>query len=154
DTFPKNFAGGNTPFSATHGGTLELGPDSLTEVLPEYSDTATAVAAQTQLPSTISLTGKQVLLHGATIEAPGGNLNVLAASDTTVAASVQTGGNSDAEIRIDPGTTIDLSGSDATLPMSANLVTVQLRSNELADDPTQRNGPLQSTPTNTVTVTV
>jgi filamentous hemagglutinin family protein len=146
------------PISATNGGTVELGPGSLTEVLPEYSDTTTAVAAQTQLQSSISIVGQKVLMHSATIEAPGGALSVLADSNPSAAASyaggVEPASDPNAEIRIDSGTTIDLSGSDAVLPMSANLVSVELRSNQFADDPTQRGGALQSTPTNTVTVTV
>jgi filamentous hemagglutinin family protein len=151
DTFPSSYTNG-TLFTATRGGTVELGPGSVTEVLPEYSDTTTAVAVQPQLQSTIKIVGQQVLMHGATIDAPSGALDVTADADPS--AGVQTTGNPNAEIRIDSGTTIDLSGSDAVLPMSANLLTVQLRSNEFADDPTQRGGVLQSTPTNTVSVTV
>ena len=141
-----------TTFAASHGGTVELGPGSITEVLPDYADTTTAVQAQTQLQSSVSITGEQVLMHAATIDAPSGKLSVVAASDPSL--GVQSTGDPGAQIRIDAGTTIDLAGSDAELPMSANLVSVQLRSNELADDPTQRGGALQSTPTNTVTVTV
>jgi filamentous hemagglutinin len=147
DTFPPGYV-----FTATRGGTVELGPGSLTEILPEYNDTSTAVAAQAQLQSSVRITGQQVLMHGASIDAPNGALDVLAVSNPS--AGVAPGANPNAEIRIDSGTNIDLSGSDAVLPMSANLVSVQLRSNEFADDPTQRGGPLQSTPTNTVTVTV
>jgi hypothetical protein len=62
---------------------------------------------------------------------------------------VSSGGSTQARIRIDAGTNINLAGSDAVLPMDANLVTVQLRSNEFADDPTQRNGALRG---QTVTV--
>lgn len=141
-----------TPFEPTQGGTVELGPGSVIEVLPEYSESATAVAAQEQLQSSISITGQQVFMHGATIDAPSGALNVTAEANPFL--GVQTTPNPEAQIRIDAGTTIDLAGSDAELPMDANLLTVQLRSNELADDPTQRGGALQSTPTNTVTVTV
>ena len=141
-----------TSFQETNAGTVELGPGSLTEVIPEYSDTTTAVAAQTQLQSFVKITGQQVLMHDATIDAPSGALTVMAEADP--AQGIQSTDNPSAEIRIDSGTTIDLAGSDAVLPMSANLVTVQLRSNEFADDPTQRGGALQSTPTNTVTVTV
>src|SRR5271156_4681851 len=140
-----NYNKGGT-IEATQGGTAELGPSSVTDVLPEYADTATAVAAQQQLQSTISITGQQVLMHGGTIDAPNGVLNVLAQSNLSTG---QFGVDPLAEIRIDSGTTIDLAGSMATLPMSANLVTVQLRSNEFADDPTQRGGVLQ---TQTVTV--
>jgi len=140
---------GSGVISATQGGTLEMGGSSLTEVLPELSDTTTAVAAQTQLQSKITLTGEQVLMHGGTIDAPSAALTVVAAADPS--QGVQTGTNPLAEIRIDSGTTIDLAGSDAVLPMDANLVTLQLRSNEFADDPTQRNGALY---TQTVTVDV
>ncbi len=145
-THPETAAGG-TSIAATQGGQVILGPDSDIEILPELTDTATAVDAQTQLPSTVTITGEQVLMHGGTIRAPSGNLTVTATPDP--ANTILTGYNSAANIRIDAGTTIDLSGSDATLPMDANLVTVQLRSNEFADDPTQRNGALRG---DTVTV--
>jgi len=147
-----DFLGSGTAFAASRGGTLELGPGSITEVLPELADTTTAVAAQTQLHSSITLTGQQVFMNDAAIAAPSGVLNVTAAADP--AQGVSATGNPNAQIRIDAGTTIDLAGSQAQLPMDANLLTVQLRSNELADDPTQRGGALQSTPANTVTVTV
>jgi filamentous hemagglutinin len=135
------------PLTATVGGQITLGPDSNIEILPEYADTATAVDAQVQLPSAITITAQQVLMQGGSIHAPGGNLTVTAVADPS--AGLQSGGNSQARIRIDAGTDIDLSGSDATLPMDANLVTVQLRSNEFAGDPTQRNGTLRG---DTVTV--
>jgi filamentous hemagglutinin len=138
-----------TPLAATVGGEITIGPDSIIEILPEYADTATAVDAQVQLPSTITITGQQVLMQGGSIHAPSGHLTVAAEANPNV--GLQSGGNSQARIRIDAGTTIDLSGSDATLPMDANLVTVQLRSNEFSGDPTQRNGALRS---DTVTVDV
>ncbi len=137
---------GNMPV-ATHGGTLELGAGSLIDILPEYADTATAVDQQAQLQSAISMDARNVFMHGASIVAPSGALNVTASADPS--NGVGAGGNSQARIRIDSGTTIDLAGSDAELPMSANLVTVQLRANEFKDDPTQRNGPLRG---QTVTV--
>ena len=152
DTFASTNYNLGEPFSATHGGTVTLGPGSVTEVTPELTDAATAVQAQTQLQSSITITGQQVFMHDAVIDAPSGQLNVTAAANPS--QGVQPTGNPDAQIRIDSGTSIDLAGSEAELPMSANLVSVQLRSNELADDPTQRGGALQSTPTSTVTVTV
>jgi filamentous hemagglutinin family protein len=151
DTFPTSYSLG-TAFSATRGGTVVLGPGSVTEVLPELTDNTTAVAAQTQLQSSITITGQQVFMNDAAIDAPSGLLNVTAAANPS--QGVQLTPNPNAQIRIDSGTSIDLSGSQAQLPMDANLLTVQLRSNELADDPTQRGGALQSTPTNTVSVTV
>jgi len=149
DGFVPAAAGSNgnfVPISASTGGTLTIGPDSIIDVLPEYSDTSTAVSATVQLQSQIALTGQQVLMQGGTIDAPSGRLNVLASSNPSEGAQA---GDTAARIRIASDTNIDLAGSDAELPMSANLVTVQLRSNEFADDPTQRNGPLEG-----LTVTV
>ena len=127
--------------SSQNGGTLELGSQSAIAVSPELASSATAVPDQQQLPSQITLTGRQILMHGGSIAAPGGTLSVVAADNPGI--GVQTDGNTDAYIRVDSGTTIDLSGSSADLPMAANLLTIQLRANELADDPTQRNGPLR-----------
>src|SRR5208283_4072232 len=55
---------------------------------------------------------------------------------------IATDGNSNAQIRIDSGTSINLAGSDVELPMSANLLSIQLLANELANDPAQRTGAL------------
>ena len=134
---------------ATQGGQIALGPDSDIEILPELTDTATAVALQTQLPSTVTMSAQKVFMQGGTIRAPGGTLNVTASSDP--ASGVRTGDDPSASLRIDAGTNIDLSGSDATLPVDANLIQVQLRSNEFANDPTQRNGALRG---DTVTIDI
>lgn len=134
----------------TQGGEAVLGPASDIEILPELTDTTTAVSAQTQLPSTVTITGQNIFMHGGTIKAPGGNLDVTATPNPSSIAEL-TGYSSAASLRIDAGTVIDLSGSDATLPVSANLIQVQLRSNELADDPTERNGALRG---DTVTVDI
>lgn len=137
DGFSSN--GPSKPITSSHGGTLTIGPQSQTEILPELSSSDTAVAAQIQYPSSVTLLGEQVILQGGSIVAPGGNLTAVAAANPSGGV---VGSDPNARLRIDPGTTIDLSGSTASLPMSANLVSAQLRSSELADDPTQRNGAL------------
>jgi filamentous hemagglutinin family protein len=137
------------PLLASVGGQVTIGSDSSIEILPEYADAKTAVDAQVQLPSTITITGEKVLMQGGSIKAPSGVLTVTAEADP--AHGLKSGDNPNARIHVDAGTTIDLAGSDATLPMAANLVTVQLRSNEFADDPAQRNGALRG---QTVTVDV
>jgi filamentous hemagglutinin family protein len=140
------------------GGEIVIGASSDIEILPELTDTTTAVAAQTQLPSTVAITAQNIYMHGGTITAPSGDLTVTATPDPASAEPTAsgaptplTGYDAAASLRIDAGTAIDLSGSDATLPMSANLLQVQLRSNEFADDPTQRNGALRG---DTVTVDI
>jgi len=131
----------NGSICTTEGGTLKIDSTSEIDVLPDLADPTTAVVGQPQLQSTISLTGQQVDIAGQ-ITAPGGKLSVLAAANPD--AGLVTNGNGAAQIRVAAGTNIDLHGSDATLPMAANLVTIQLRSNELEDDPLQRGGPLQA----------
>ena len=142
---------------STTGGALTLGAQSQLEILPELSSSATATSATTPLPSSITLLGEQVILQGGSITAPNGNLTAIAALNPGLAAipvapgpgvspgditNIPSTPDPNARLRIDPGTTIDLSGSTATLPVTANLVSAQLRSSELADDPTQRNGAL------------
>ncbi len=139
---------GDQNVTSTQGGTLTIGPQSQMQILPELSSGDTAVAAQTQYSSSVTLLGEQVILQGGSIVAPGGNLTAIAAANPSLAIAnssdiaVAGSGDQNARVRIDAGTTIDLSGSDALLPVTANLVEAQLRSSELADDPTQRNGPL------------
>lgn len=122
------------------GGLLTLGADSMIDVLPDTSDTSTAVVAQQQTPSTLRLEGESVSIQGGQISAPGGDLSVVAAANPDL--GIQSESNPAAQIRIAPSAEINLAGSTADLPMSANLLTLQLRSNELEDDPLQRNGPL------------
>jgi filamentous hemagglutinin family protein len=139
--------------ASSQGGTLTIGPQSDMEILPELSSSATAVAAQAQLPSTVTLLGEQVILQGGSIVAPGGNLTAIAAANpsaatvppspsSSVISGVPSASDPNARLRVDTGTNIDLSGSVASLPATANLVAAQLRSSELADDPTQRSGAL------------
>ena len=146
DTANPTSSGGITRVGSKHGGTLTIGPQSGMEILPELSSTATQVDAQAQLQSSVTLLGEQIFLKGGTIVAPGGNLTAIAAHNPSPAASDPKqgvpGGDPNARLRIDSGASIDLSGSQASLPVTANLVSAQLRSAELADDPTQRDGPL------------
>lgn len=123
-----------------NGGRLEIGATSRIEVLPELEDEGTAVDDQLQLKSSIEMSGRQVILRsGSQIVAPSGELTVNAASDPSGTLAY----DPTAWIRVESGAHIDLSGSDVTLPMSRNLVTVELRANELRDSPAQRNGTLR-----------
>jgi filamentous hemagglutinin family protein len=139
--------GGNTGCKSgeilclNHGGTLILGASSDIELAPDLNDTTTAVVGQQQIQSGITLQGEQVYIEGGQIKAPGGTLSVLAAANPD--QGLVSEANTAAELRVASGTNIDLSGSVAQLPMSANLLTVQLRGNELEDDPDQRTGALR-----------
>jgi filamentous hemagglutinin len=124
------------------GGTLTVAPTSEIDLLPDSSQGGTATVGQAQIQSQIKAIGQEVDIEGGAITAPGGNLQVLAAANPDV--GVQTVGNTAAQIQVGAGTNINLAGSDAVLPVSDNLVSIQLRSNELADDPDQHNGALEA----------
>jgi filamentous hemagglutinin family protein len=145
---------GDQTVASTIGGALTIGPQSQMQITPDTSG-GTAVADQTQYASSVTLLGEQVVLQGGSIVAPGGTLTAIAAADPSAAAVVPSPNTApytvtgvsnipdpNARLRVDAGTTINLAGSDQSLPATANLVSAQLRSSELADDPTQRNGPL------------
>ncbi|HVY81219.1 MAG TPA: filamentous hemagglutinin family protein [Steroidobacteraceae bacterium] len=119
-------------------GTVELGAHSSISILPELADTTTAVDDQKQNPSTVEIMGRNVTLRGGTqIVAPGGAVNITALSNPSAPAG---GYDPDSRVRIEDGTTIDVSGSDVTLPASRAVVAVELRANELKDSPVQRDG--------------
>ncbi|MBV8274474.1 MAG: filamentous hemagglutinin N-terminal domain-containing protein, partial [Verrucomicrobia bacterium] len=106
----------------------------------------------------------QPILPGAQLIAPAGTVSVTApvsygipsqASNFTNAFGLQSpfpfgpiyatsaADGAGARIFIDNGVTIDVSGTqDVSVPVSRNVVAVNLRANELRDSPLQRNGPL------------
>src|SRR5262245_42898066 len=107
--------------TATHTGTLEFGSQSVTSVLPELNDRQTAVDDQAQLPSRIEAMGHHVTFKsGSTVRANGGRLEASALLDPR---GPQAGVvDPDSQLRVESGAVIDLSGSDATVPMSRNQI--------------------------------
>ena len=139
-----------------NGGTLLVAPGSVTEVLPDPSDTATLTVPQQAgfVPSQVDLAGRVVELQGnAAIHAPGGQVNVYATANPAVlhpngAQPVA----DDASFYMDSGSSIDVSGLQAvSAPVTQNLVQVTLETNDLQNDPLLRNGFLHGA---TVTVDV
>ena len=123
----------------------------------------------------IGLNG-QAISPGAQLIAPGGTVSVTApikygtpiqGSDFANAFGLQppfpfgpiyatsAADGAGARIFIDNGATIDVSGTqDVSVPVSRNVVAVNLRANELRDSPLQRNGPLYGKTVNVdITVT-
>lgn len=138
----------------SQSGTLTLGPSSQTTVTLDGSGGA-AVDANAQPKSNIYLYGKTIdVMDNASITAASGTVTLEALGDGVgtaldpVGPGTNTLGNVDAppdqaRIYLAPTSTIDVSGADVTLPMSANSLAVQLRGTELADFPQNRNGPLR-----------
>jgi hypothetical protein len=130
--------GTTVTLQAQEGGNLELGPQSSIEIAPELSSTATAVADQTQFQSSVALVGQQIVMKsGASITAPGGAVSATAVFNPSFGVADS---NANAQLRIDSGATIDVSGSTAQLPVADNIVAVQLNASQLANDPLNANG--------------
>jgi filamentous hemagglutinin family protein len=151
DSATVEFSNGTGQLTATRTGDLEFGASSVTSILPELDDTQTAVDDQKQEASHVEAMGHHVTLKGGSmIRANGGRLDLAAVQDprATLAANTLNPGaiDPDSRLRIESGAVIDLSGSDVTLPMSRNMVTVELRANELRDSPNQRDSAIRGVP--------
>ncbi|MEL7447964.1 MAG: filamentous hemagglutinin N-terminal domain-containing protein, partial [Pseudomonadota bacterium] len=144
DTAEVLLQGERPLLQSRNGGTLTLGENSITEVVPELDDPTLAVDEQAQALSNIELVGRQVTLEtDALVAAAGGNVSVTATADPAVAGSGFVEQNN-SQIFMQDGATIDVSGVASTvLPMERNIVELELRGNELADAPLQRDGPLR-----------
>ncbi|RUL63080.1 filamentous hemagglutinin N-terminal domain-containing protein [Dyella dinghuensis] len=135
------------------GGTLTLGPNSITTVLPEQdgsttTSTAAATAAFEQSDSKLTLSGQTVTFQsGSLLEAPSANLVINAYPATSAYSGDDYANPQTGRLYIDNGTVIDVSGlADVELPMSALLVTIPLvGQNELANSPLLRNSFLYHT---------
>jgi filamentous hemagglutinin family protein len=122
------------------GGNLVLGAHSDTEVTLDTADKSTTVDSVPQLKSAIDMTGYDVeMLADSTARATSGAVDVTAAQQ-----AANTGLSDGSRFYLAPGATIDVSGATAVLPVSANVIPVQLRGSELANSPLQQNGPLRS----------
>jgi len=103
-----------------------------------------AIDEQAQLPSTISVMGKQIeLLNGSEILAPAADVSLTALANPDISADNAVPHAEDGVgILIESGSHIDVSGASVDIAMERNIVDVELRGNELADSPLQRDGVL------------
>ena len=131
-----------------NGGTVTLEPGSVTQVLPDPTDTGTVSQqnlASSFLPSQVGVVGQTVTMAGnATIHAPSGNVALSAAKNPAAQAADQLTGNADADggrIYLDSSSTIDVSGLlNVPVSVTQNILNVTLEGNDLADDPQLRSG--------------
>jgi filamentous hemagglutinin len=136
------------PFLPIATGTITLGPDSVTQILPEISSTDRVVGAQLALPSTIKMQG--LAIHGAensAIFAPNAVVELDAGVWLTTGGASTIIDNfvfSDGQIYFDAGALVDVSGlTGVSASVAENIISAQLRGPELANSPLQRNGPLR-----------
>ena len=127
----------DAPALPTVGGSLTLGEKSVTAVTPVLDDKTTTSKVTAFNASLIELSGKTIHLEkDAAVAAKGGEVKVEAKANPSN-QSVTLG--SDARIYLEAGSRIDVSGTASELPMESNVITVELRGNELADSPLQRD---------------
>ncbi len=140
---------------ATRSGPLVLGPDSVIEVREDRQDTSKVPATNTFNRSLVRLNGNNIELQSAEsqsgeksaakIVAPGGNVLMLAERLYAEAPGTNPPDPRTDSSRVDfgAGSLVDVSGSHGTtLAMDSNIVTVELRGTELADNLALRDSPL------------
>ena len=122
--------------------TVTLASGSQTIATPNLKDKTTAVDGQTQYQSRIDIQGRKIdIQNNAFVQSKSGQVNITATDNP--AQPLAAGIKNQSQIKIDSGAKIDVSGvKDVKLPVSRNVVTVELRSNELRDAPLQKKGPL------------
>ncbi len=128
-----------------NGGTLLLTPGSVTEVLPDATDTGKLTVPQQAgfNPSEVDLAGAHVALEGnATIHAPSGVVNVYAAANPQVLVRSPTVPAADhGTVYLDQASVIDVSGlQNVAAPATDNIIQVTLETNDLQNDPLLRTG--------------
>ncbi|MEM7304296.1 MAG: filamentous hemagglutinin N-terminal domain-containing protein [Pseudomonadota bacterium] len=132
-----------TAAEATRTGELIVDSNSISSVLPENDANNTASDNIMQSVSTIELMGKTIeLKSGSTLKATGGDIDIIATTNPLIEDVSFT--KQDARLFVDANATIDVSGdTSTTVSVSRYGVTAEIRSNELADLPVQKNGVLQ-----------
>ncbi|QDC44685.1 filamentous haemagglutinin family protein [Methylophilus medardicus] len=112
-------------------GKVTLGTGSKTAVTIDTKDTEEVFDAQVITPSIVDIKGKNISIDGSVI-ANSGQVNVTATDNQGNNSSLFLGDHA----------LIDVSGVDATAPMSRNQLSIQLFSDQLRDSPVLRGGEL------------
>ncbi len=126
------------PAVPARGGRVSFAPGSTSAVTSETDDPATQLAVNAQNPSRLNVTGRQIEVQAkSTLQAQGGVIELRARTD------LQANRKDDSRIHVASGATLDVSGTSATLPASAHVLSVRLTATQLADSPVLRDGALR-----------
>lgn len=138
---------GGFSVDATSTGELIVDEGAIVAVLPEDDPDGTAVDEQLQAASSIELLGRTIeIRREAQIVATGGEISALAVQDPRFVGGDAVPRN-DSRLSVAAGAIIDASGdTSAIIPMERNSLEFELRGNELADAPLQRDGVLRGAP--------
>lgn len=139
------------PFFFQNTGSVTLGPGSMMRILPELWSSEKAVGTELALRSMLNIAGKAVhfgagsmfMAGNGRIEVKAGKWNYIASTTAPRSDFVFTEG----QIYVDRGVLLDVSGTPGvSLPISGNILSLELRGNELAPSPLQRGGVLRGVP--------
>jgi filamentous hemagglutinin family protein len=140
DTSPPFLYGGLGVEKST--GQVTVGPGSVMRILPEWGSADKVIGTSLALRSQVNVRGGLVYFGpGAMLQAPNGNVTVQTGvwdldGPQNRTAFVRNSG----QIYVERDTLISVAGTtDAPSPLSNHILTVTLRSSELADAPLQRN---------------
>jgi filamentous hemagglutinin family protein len=135
------------PFLFQSTGLVSIGTGSVNDILPDYASTDTVVGSALAIQSTVNIQGQAVHFGAnSTLLAPNANVTVDAGSwePNSGAVGVFLFGatpTGSPQIFLDSGAVINVAGSaNISAPVTSNIIPVQLRGAELADDPLQRFG--------------
>ena len=138
-------ADGTVKLTPSNGGTLQLGRGSVTEaVLADADDTT--VDANAQPVSRLELEARDVqILDGARLTARGGEIDVVARGNPGISVQqFQAASPDGSRVFVAASAVLDAAGASVELPVERNVVRAELRGNQLADSPLQREGALRS----------
>ncbi|MCA6106741.1 filamentous haemagglutinin family protein [Bradyrhizobium cenepequi] len=123
----------------TRSGAVTFGEGSVTAVLPDLADTGTITAKELTDKSTIDVQGWKIYLKGGSLVlAPAGDVALTA--NYTIEGGTISVENPQARIFMDAGSVVDVSGlTGVEIPISQNIIEVELRGDELKDSPVQKN---------------
>ena len=142
---PSNSTGVSGTIQAGTGEGLVLGAHSDTEVTLDSADPSTTVDSVAQPKSAVALTGGNIqILNGSLVRATSGQIDVTAEKASTLGAADALPNSDGSRVYVAPDAELDVSGASIVLPVSSNVIPVQLRGTELANSPLQQNGPLRS----------
>ena len=159
---------GQTTFYPFATGDVNLGGQSVTQILPELSSTATTIGTQLAVSSLVNIQALNIdMLAGSLLYAPGANKPSsdepaldLANEELTSGVTLNAGSwlpigdqqfqqestftNTTGQISLGAGAVIDVSGSEnVSASVAEDIIPVQLRGPQLANSPLQQNGPLR-----------
>ena len=135
---------GDAFFAHTNTGTVTLGDGSIQQIRPELFSDKKVIGLELALRSRATIQGRNIVMgKDATLLAPNADVTLAAGQWLTVGTSRQFF-SSTGQIYLNEGAMINVAGTpDVVVPISQNILSLELRGAELADAPLQRRGPLR-----------